>query len=253
MAKKDIISIKSALHKEISTNVVINKKKYLILTEEIDPKEHLITTKVYLGGKIVLTKTLDCRNIPKTPDYEKKMTELIYRQHEMIVGMLRKENIKKVKSPSQYLDEVKTMLQRKSNRSALELLTHALKKYSDDPFLLSYYGCLEAIINKNFTDGIDNCSRAIEILDEKIPFGQEIFYPTFYLNLGRAYLAAKDKKGATEVFQKGLSFDKENKDLVWEMKKLGERRKPLIPYLRRSNPINKYIGMILHTLKKESL
>lgn len=253
MAKKDIISIKSSLYKEISTNVVINKKKYLILTEEIDPKEHLITTKVYLGGKIVLTKTLDCRNIPKTPDYEKKMTELIYRQHEMIVGMLRKENIKKVKSPSQYLDEVKTMLQRKSNRSALELLTHALKKYSDDPFLLSYYGCLEAIINKNFTDGIDNCSRAIEILDEKIPFGQEIFYPTFYLNLGRAYLAAKDKKGATEVFQKGLSFDKENKDLVWEMKKLGERRKPLIPYLRRSNPINKYIGMILHTLKKESL
>jgi tetratricopeptide (TPR) repeat protein len=147
---------------------------------------------------------------------------------------------------------VKTLLQKKNNRAALELLTHALKKYSDDPFLLSYYGCLESIINKNYTDGIDTCSRAIEILDEKMPFGQEIFYPTFYLNLGRAHLAAKNKKGAIEAFQKGLSFDRENKDLVWEMKKLGERRKPLLPYLKRSNPINKYVGVILHTLKKES-
>ena len=26
----------------------------------------------------------------------------------------------------------------------------------------------------------------------------------------------------------------------------------IVPYLKRSNPINKYIGMILHTLKKDS-
>ena len=90
------------------------------------------------------------------------------------------------------------------------------------------------------------------MLEEKMPFGQEIFYPTFYLNLGRAYFAAKKKKEAVKSYQKGLAFDKDNKDILWEMRKLGMRRMPVVPYLKRSNPINKYIGMMLHVLGRDS-
>ncbi len=79
---------------------------------------------------------------------------------------------------------------------------------------------------------------------------REVFYPTFYLNLGRAYIAAGKKKDAVFAFQKGLSYDEENKDLLWEARKIGMRRAPAIPYLKRTNPINKYIGMILHKLGK---
>ena len=253
MDKKDAIKITSSLHKEISTSVIANSKKYLILTEDIDPEMKKINTKVYLGGKILLSKTLDCSDIMSKPDYQRNMLELIYNQHEMLASMIRKGRTRKVKTPSNYLKEVKDFLQRRNTKSALELLTYGLKQYPDEPFLLSYYGCLESIVHKNYSYGIDTCKRAIELLNEKMPFGQDFFYPIFYLNLGRAYLSSDDKKRAFEALQKGLSYDKDNKDILWEMTKLGKRKKPVIPYLKRTNPLNKYIGRILHELSKSSV
>jgi hypothetical protein len=32
------------------------------------------------------------------------------------------------------------------------------------------------------------------------------------------------------------------------MKKLGARRRPLVPFLKRENPINKYVGLLLNRL-----
>jgi tetratricopeptide (TPR) repeat protein len=251
MEKKDTINIKSRLDKEMCTNVVLDGKKYLILTEDLDHNKQLINTRVYLDGKIISSRNIDCKEILTSPDPEKKMRELIQRQHQVIEKMLKKEKGQGTVTPPKYLGEVQSLLQKKENKAALQLLVQALKRFPDEPFLLSYYGCLEAIIDKNYSYGIETCLRAIEQLDDNTPFGQEIFYPIFYLNLGRAYLAAKKKNDATAAFQKGLSFDKENKDLLWEMRKLGMRRKPLIPYLKRENPINKYIGMLLHKLGRD--
>jgi len=53
MRKKDTINIKSTLSKEMCTNVVLNGKKYLILTEDLDHKNQLVNTRVYLDGKII--------------------------------------------------------------------------------------------------------------------------------------------------------------------------------------------------------
>jgi tetratricopeptide (TPR) repeat protein len=250
MKKDNSIKITSGMHREISTNVVINGKKYLILTEDLEPKENLITSTVYLGGKIVLTKKLDCKNVLKSSSPPEAIIELVHGQHEMITEILRTEDGNKVKSPLDYFDEVKFLLQKKSNKRALELLIEALGSYPSEPFLLSYYGCLEAIINRKYAYGIDTCLKAITLLDERMSFGQEIFYPTFYLNLGRAYVVAKKRKEAVRAFKKGLTYDKENKDLLWEMHKLGRRRKPALSGLSRSNPLNKYIGMILYRLNK---
>jgi hypothetical protein len=147
MEKGDSIKIKSELQKEVSTNITIRGKKYLILTEDIEPKENMITTQVYLGGKILHTRKTDCKTILKAPARQEKIVEFIYRQHEIIVEMLKKGKNTETKNPSYYLDEVKTLLQ-KNNRDALNLLTDALDQFPSDPFLLSYYGCLEAIINK---------------------------------------------------------------------------------------------------------
>jgi tetratricopeptide (TPR) repeat protein len=246
---KDEIKIRSALNRELNTSVVINGKKYLIISEDLIPQKQLVNTRVYLDGKIISSRNLDCKDALSLPEPGKKIIELIQGQHQMIVKLLKKEQEKKFRTPSKYLDEVKHMLQKKESKDALKLLVQALKKYPDDPFLLSYYGCLEAIIHKNHEFGIETCLRAINMLDETTPFGQEIFYPTFYLNLGRAHLAAKNRKNAVAAFQKGLSYDHENKDLLWEMKKIGMRRQPVIPYLNRTNPINKYIGILLHRLK----
>jgi tetratricopeptide (TPR) repeat protein len=250
MKKSDSIKIKALLHKDVSTNVTIEGNKYLIITDDLEPKDQRIPTKVYLGGKILFTRDLDLKDLAGEPLTTKKLLGLIRRQHEMIIEILREEALKKVKSPSDYLDEVKALLQRKNNRRALDLLNTALLEYPDEPFLLSYYGCLEAVINQNVAYGIDTCKRALDMLNDRSPVSREIFYPTFYLNLGRAYIAAGKKKDAVAAFQKGLSYDEEHKDLLWEARKLGMRKSPVIPYLKRTNPINKYIGLILHKLGK---
>jgi tetratricopeptide (TPR) repeat protein len=232
--------------KELSTKVVIGGKKYLVLTEDLGAEKHLITTRVYLGGEIISAKKTDYKNILNKPYQEKLLKALMQDQHEKAVTMLRTSG---EKSLSDYLDEIKTLLQRKNNMSALKLLSTALDDYPNDPFLLSYYGCLDAILNKNYKHGIDTCLKALEKLKGKIPFGQEFFFPVFYLNLGRTYLAAGNKKEAFDAFYKGLTYDHENKDLLREIKKLGMRRKPAVSCLPRSHPINKYIGMLLHKLK----
>lgn len=250
MGKKDSIKITSGLHKDYSTDMVIDGKKYLILTEDIDPAKTAIITTVYHKGKILSTRTIDVRNVTSKPDYTKKLPELVCKQHEMIAAMLKEQHDQKFKNPSHYLNEVKTLLQRKNLKGALELITYALKQYPDEPVLLSYYGCLEAMINKNYEHAIDTCLRAIRKLEERLPFGKEFFASVFYLNLGRAYLASGNKTAAVQTFGKGLSFDKDNADILWELMKLGTRRKPVIPYLKRTNPINKYIGMMLHKLTK---
>ncbi len=247
--RDDSIKIKALLHKDVSTRVSVGGKKYLIITDDLTPRDGRITTKVYLGGAIVLTRDTDLNEIAEEDLTEKKVLGLLHRQHEMIAELLRKESQKKTMTPSDYLDEVRELLQRKSNRRALELLGAALVEYPDEPFLLSYYGCLEAVANKNVATGIELCERALALLDKRFPADKERHFPTFYLNLGRAYVAAGRKKQAVETFEKGLSYDASQKDLLWEMQKLGVRRKPVFPFLQRTNPLNKYVGWLLHKLK----
>jgi tetratricopeptide (TPR) repeat protein len=133
---------------------------------------------------------------------------------------------------------------------AVILLRDAIEQYPDNSVLFSYYGCFEAVVNKNYEHGINTCKKAIETLKERMPLGEEFFSPVFYLNLGRAYLAAGKRKDANDTFQKGIKIDAENIDLLEELKRLGMRRKHTVSFLKRSHPINKYIGMFLHKYSK---
>jgi hypothetical protein len=86
-----------------------------------------------------------------------------------------------------------------------------------------------------------------------VHLGSEFFYPVFYLNLGRAYLKDDKKNDAVRAFQEGLKNDPENRDILWEMQKLGTRKKLPLPFLSRSNPINVYLGKLFSKPSKNSL
>jgi len=156
---------------------------------------------------------------------------------------------KQAKTSTEFIDDMKVLLRRKAYKNALAMLEDGLRLYPADPFLLSYYGTLVAVIRKDHERGIRLCTHALKRLRETIPFGLEFFYPLLYLNLGRAYLAAGWKKEALESFRKGLHYDAKDPDLNTELRRLGKRKAAPIPVLGRSNPINKYIGMILHKIK----
>lgn len=226
--------------KDLCKNIVLNGKKYLVLTENLS-KEYLITTRIYLGGAIISARKVDYKNIINTPDPERKLKELMQKEHEQALNMLGMEKTKEEETAVYY---IKKLIKRKKYESALKLVTTALERYPDEPILLSYYGYLEALVNKNYTFGINTCLKAREMILDKVSFGREFFNHVLCLNLGRAYLAAGNKKEALETFHIGLKFNAENKDLLIEIKNLGMRRKPVIAFLPRSNPINKYVGKL---------
>jgi tetratricopeptide (TPR) repeat protein len=155
--------------------------------------------------------------------------------------------------PGEYLRQVKAHLRNGSQKEAFSLLQQASVEYPDDPFILSYYGCLQALVDKKYRAGVDKCKQAISLLKRESSFGEDMLYPAFLLNLGRAYVAAGRKKDALDTFEKGLKYDSNNRDIQMELRALGSRKKALLPFLDRSNPINKYIGLILRKENKATV
>jgi len=147
--------------------------------------------------------------------------------------------------PSDFLRAVRAHLQSGKHKDAYSVLLQATVRFPEEPLILSYFGCLQAIVDKKYRSGVENCKRAILLLKKQGPFSEDVLYPVFYLNLGRAFVAAGRKKDAIEALEKGLKYDSGNSDLKKELQGLGVRKQPPVPFLDRSNPINKYIGLIL--------
>ncbi len=153
-------------------------------------------------------------------------------------------------TPRDFLRQVKIHLSKGRQKEAFSLLQRAHVHFPDDPFILSYFGCLQSLVDKRYRTGIEKCKKAIVLVRQSASFGEEMLFPVFYLNLGRACVAAGKKKDALEAFNKGLKYDNSNRELQKEVRALGKRGAAPVSFLDRSNPINKYIGLILRASGK---
>lgn len=68
-----------------------------------------------------------------------------------------------------------------------------------------------------------------------------------YLRLGHIYLVANRKKEAIRIFRLGLRVGKNPTISRW-LHLLGDRKRPVLPFLARTNPLNKYLGKLRMTL-----
>jgi tetratricopeptide (TPR) repeat protein len=157
--------------------------------------------------------------------------------------------------PSDYLRAVKASLKAGNQKQAFALLQKAALHYPDAPLVLSYYGCLLSIVDKRYRTGIETCKKAIAMIEdmkEDESLDKDAYYPVLYLNLGRAFIAARKKQDAMNAFKSGLTYDRSHYELLKEIKGLGLRKAPPIPFLDRSNVLNKYIGKILQKTAKKT-
>jgi tetratricopeptide (TPR) repeat protein len=154
-------------------------------------------------------------------------------------------------TPALYLRAAKSYLKNGKEKDAFILLQQAAVQFPDEPMILSYFGCLQAIVEKKYRSGIETCIRAITLLKGREEDEKEKLYAIIYLNLGRAYLAAGKKQDAINAFNRGIKYNSSNGDLLKELQAIGKRKRPTVAFLGRSNPINKYIGLILHASGKE--
>jgi tetratricopeptide (TPR) repeat protein len=245
MSSKSKIKIVSKLSPEFSNDITVDNTSYHVQTEDLGRKSRKIISKIYLKGEVIFSKKTEYTHLTKLSNFKNKLSALMENMHKSTIGTFISEQSKKQNLRSEYFDEIQQLLRRGNGKSAISTLRYALEKFPLDPFFLSYYGCLVAVVENKPKDGIHICIEAINRLDNSIPFGSEFFYPVFYLNLGRAYLKDNKKNEAIKAFHEGLRIEPENHDLLWELKKLGKRKKSPIPFLKRRNPINKYIGKLL--------
>jgi hypothetical protein len=67
------------------------------------------------------------------------------------------------------------------------------------------------------------------------------------MNLGRIYVLAGHREKALDILRQGLQYQR-NDEILLELEMLGMRSRPIFPYLRRENPLNKFCGILLKKL-----
>lgn len=159
----------------------------------------------------------------------------------------REENV----NPAEILRTVKARLECGKEKEAYGLLQRVFEQFADEPLILSYYGYLQAVVDKKYHSGIKNCTKALTLIKRKKTLeSKSLLLPVFYLNLGRACLVAGMKREAIDAFQSGLQYDQIGAVFQEELRGLGVRHKPIAPFLGRSNPINKIFGKFVWRRKK---
>jgi len=139
---------------------------------------------------------------------------------------------------------VKSNIKAKKLEDAYTMLQASWITYPDNPIILSYYGSLHAIVEKKYRAGIAHCLKAISMISDESALDEYLILPELYLNLGRAYVAANMINDAFCAYRKGLKYG-HHQDLVKELRACDRRSKPALPFLDRSNPINKYVGLAM--------
>ncbi len=134
----------------------------------------------------------------------------------------------------EHFEAGKRFLSRGNIDKAFRAFEKAYNEDKSNAAYMSFYGMCAAIQGAQVGLGLELCTRAIK---------KEFFRGEFYLNLGRVYLSAGNKKGAIKVFKKGLRFDPKNADIASCLSELGCRSRPVISSLDRSNPVNKMLGL----------
>lgn len=154
----------------------------------------------------------------------------------------------------EYIKRIIELIERKKHDEALLLTREVRFFHPSDPYLMCLDGYLTALAERRYRDGINLCHEAISLYSKKAGIGKEFFLPFFYLYLGRTYLVAGNKRLAVDSFFKILRINNENREALKELSILGIRQRPVIPFLKRNNPINKYLGILrarLSLKKKE--
>ena len=100
---------------------------------------------------------------------------------------------------------------------------------------LSYYGLCLGLEGNRVREGLQFCREAIDL---------EFYIADLYLNLGRVLLTAEMRRSAYDAFAKGCRVQPGHTGLARELRRLGLRRRPVIGWLARRNPLNVVLGRI---------
>ncbi len=120
---------------------------------------------------------------------------------------------------------------------ALHYMRRAVELEEQNPYYISYLGLMTARAEHKWADGEALCREAIQMRRNE---------PQLYLNLAEVYLAAGRREDAAEVLVRGIKNARRDFRLRLALSRISERRRPVIPFLRRSHFLNRQLGLLRH-------
>ena len=106
---------------------------------------------------------------------------------------------------------------------------------------LSYHGLSLALADRPTRQAIEACEMAVRADPDD---------PDLHLNLGRVLALAGRKTRALAAFGAGLALNPDHRGLRAEAAKIDRRRRPVVPFLSRSNPLNYGLGRLKAALNR---
>lgn len=103
----------------------------------------------------------------------------------------------------------------------------------------SYLGYASALLRREVRDGLALCERVAE---------RDFYHAEVHYNHARTLLVAGHKSRAVRALDRALIIDPTFVDAFQLRCELGERRSPVLPFLSRGNPLNRFIGRIRSAL-----
>lgn len=122
--------------------------------------------------------------------------------------------------------------------AALECFERVVKLQST-PVNWSYLAFCLARERQQFEHATRLCEEAVR---------REPRSSVLYLNLGKVYLLAGRKDDAIRTFRQGLLYER-NPLIESELRRLGLRKAPVVTFLGRDHPVNKYLGIVMKKLR----
>lgn len=124
---------------------------------------------------------------------------------------------------------------------ALINFLRASEKEPSNPYFTSYVGLTLAVAHGKWKEGVELCESALRLRRNQ---------PQLHLNLAQVHLSSGNRESAYETLRAGLRFTANDQRLVRALSKLGARRRPIIPFLRREHALNRYAGRVRHMTMK---
>lgn len=135
------------------------------------------------------------------------------------------------------LEEISRYIDNREFRAALTAV-EKIPPAARTPLAVSAQALCMAEVKASYKSAADLCHEAIK---------KEPKNPEHYYRQGRILMLAGRKKDAVWVLRMGLRHGR-HKEIIEALASMGIRREPPLPFLSRSNPLNKYLGKLLAKL-----
>lgn len=106
----------------------------------------------------------------------------------------------------------------------------------------SYLGYGIAHYQRKVREGLALCQHAIKV---------QFYEPENYLNIARVHLLRRNRRKAVEAIHQALKLSPRHPGVLRLLKEIGYRRRPVIPFLSRDNPLNIWLGKMRYQMQQD--